>query len=320
MQHVTAIEHDVRREQRAQKPEISITQHRQPQHAILADEASLHPEIADRIGAKFLRGIGGRNFRDAEAENQPDKREAQEDQSRPPLMALKKVGEKPARDASCNHRQEGSEFEHAIAPGEQRLRQKFRKQSVFRRTKQRRLRARQEDGRHFEVDILPAQSGNGKGHDRYFEKLGPDRDRALAVTIRQKAACHREEDERQREQSADDQHEPIAVSLLHGHPKNQEHDQVLQAVFVERALKLRDHQRPEAVPPARLRIVHHCLGRRTRQSFNYSRGTTFATFTHRDALTNICRSWGSAHLCMKRFGNPVTTDRTLVTSEFAAPN
>jgi hypothetical protein len=43
-------------------------------------------------------------------------------------------------------------------------------------------------------------------------------------------------------------------------------------------------------------------------------------FTHRDALTNFCRSWDSAHLCMKRFGNPVTRDRTVVTSEFAASN
>ena len=105
-------------------------------------------------------------------------------------MRLKKVSQECARNSPSNHRQKRAEFEHPVAPREQRLGQQFRKQSILGRTEERRLRAGQKYGGHFNIQVLPAQACDGKKHNCHLQNLGSDRDGALAVPVGQKSARH----------------------------------------------------------------------------------------------------------------------------------
>src|SRR5258708_19538675 len=64
---VARIEDDVELQQRAEEEEVGISEDCQQQHAVLADEFALRPQIAQEIGTELFRGVGGRNFRDAKA-------------------------------------------------------------------------------------------------------------------------------------------------------------------------------------------------------------------------------------------------------------
>ena len=105
-------------------------------------------------------------------------------------MSRKLVRQNCARNATGDHRQKRSEFEHPVAPRKFGLRQQFWQQSVFRRSKKRGLHTRKKHRGHFQIQVLPAQSRDGQSHYCHLEKLGPDSDRTFAVTIREKSARH----------------------------------------------------------------------------------------------------------------------------------
>src|SRR5438876_3389666 len=130
---------------------------------------------------------------------------------------------------------------------------------------------------------LPTQSRDCQSHDGDLEELGPDRDTSLAETVGKKTTAHREQDERNREQSSHHQDQPITVSLVHGHSENDEDHQVLETVFVEGALKLRDNQGPESTAPRRAKLWRAVFCRSTIGGLQY--GCRISALAHR----GLCR-------------------------------
>ena len=55
-------------------PEATLVVTDNDRHAIFSDQSSLRPQIANRVGAKPLRGVRGWNLRDSKTENQSDAR------------------------------------------------------------------------------------------------------------------------------------------------------------------------------------------------------------------------------------------------------
>ena len=70
--------------------------------------------------------------------------------------------------------------------------------------------------------------------------------RAFAEAVGEKTAGHGKHDERQSEQRADDADEPVALFAGEAHAGDERDDEPLERVVAERALELRDDERPEA--------------------------------------------------------------------------
>src|SRR5436190_1626969 len=100
------------------------------------------------------------------------------------------------------------------------------------------------------------ESKNGEEHCGDFEDFCSDGDAALAKTISQKPTGHRKEEERHCEQVPD--HEDAEIFLRRGGVLSEDYknDKELQAIVVERALKLRCNQAPETAPPTRWCCEH----------------------------------------------------------------
>ena len=89
-----------------------------------------------------------------------------------------------------------------------------------------------------------------KRHHDDFKEFRSDDDAAFAVAVREVSASHRKEDERQREERADDENQIIPLILRKIHCHDDVNDEKLEGVVVEGVLKLRDDQAPEAALPA----------------------------------------------------------------------
>jgi hypothetical protein len=131
------------------------------------------------------------------------------------------------------------------------LRQQFRKQTVLRRTKKRRLRADQKHSGAFDRKAAHREPRNRDRHHTNFHQLRADHNAALAVTVREIASGHREENKRQRKQRAHHQHQKVALALRKIHCHDDVNDEEFNRVVVERVLKLRNDQRPKSALPIR---------------------------------------------------------------------
>src|SRR5579864_297797 len=162
---------------------------------------------------------------------------------------MKNICQECPRNEPRDGREKGSQFNNAVAPREFWFGQQFWQQAILRRSKKCRLRAGEKDRSHFNVQTLPRKSGSGEQHDSNLKEFCPDSDSALAETIREKAASHRKQDERDGEERTGDQDEPIAISLRQTCAKDEEDDEIFVGVVVECALELGHNQRPESVLP-----------------------------------------------------------------------
>jgi len=115
-----------------------------------------------------------------------------------------------------------------------------------------------------QILLLPSrQRKNGHAHGHNFYDLGSNSDLAFAEAVCQKAASHAEYDKRNKKQHRDQRYKPVTANMGHGRPQHHEREQIAQHVEAERALKLRNDQRPEAEPPVLierlwLRISNSC--------------------------------------------------------------
>ena len=170
------------------------------------------------------------------------------------------LGEFAGGDRTADARKECAELHDAVAPRKPLLRQQFGQQPVFRRAKEGALGADQKHSRAFHRQAAHGEADDEKCHHSDFKEFCADSHAALAVTIGEVAARHREKDERNREQRADDGHETVAPRLREVHADNQVNDEVLQPVVVEARLKLRDDEAPETAAPVAGRL-RFALGR-----------------------------------------------------------
>ena len=111
----------------------------------------------------------------------------------------------------------------------------------------------QEDGREIQHYVSSRQGEPSERHDTHFRDLHIDHHALLAVTVRQPATQHREEDERRREDGRHQGDHPIlraSPSGSGGTGHEDQDDQLLERIVAERVLELRPHQAPEATLPA----------------------------------------------------------------------
>ena len=93
------------------------------------------------------------------------------------------------------------------------------------------------------------ETSDGKKHGGDFEDFGADGDGALAETVGEIAAGHREDNEREGEERADDQNFVFFIGGGEIGADDKEDDEVFEGVVVEGALELRDDEAPEAAAP-----------------------------------------------------------------------
>src|ERR1700757_4545472 len=74
VQHVVPINHDRELQQRRKKPQIRVAHHGPAENAIGSNSLEIQKKIAERIPAKTLRRIGGRDPRERQSRGQPHKR------------------------------------------------------------------------------------------------------------------------------------------------------------------------------------------------------------------------------------------------------
>ena len=101
-----------------------------------------NPQVSEEVNAELLLWIGGRDAGNAETGDQANDRKPQEHRARIFLVAFEPVRKVRASQRAGDRGEKGAQFDDAIAPGEAVLRQNFRQQAVFRRTKERALCAR----------------------------------------------------------------------------------------------------------------------------------------------------------------------------------
>ncbi len=106
--------------------------------------------------------------------------------------------------------------------------------------------------------ISGGERGDGKKSHANLKKFCADRDRAFAVAVGKISACQRKQNKRNRKERAHQQDEAVAHLGSEIAFDDQVDDEELQAVIVERALKLRDDQAPESEPPVRRRSGWRC--------------------------------------------------------------
>ncbi len=169
------------------------------------------------------------------------------------MPASKRIGQESREHHCGDGRNKCAEFNDAVSPGEFVFREQFRQESVLGRAEQRPLRADQKNGGGLHRQIPGGERGNGKKPHANLKKFCADGDAALAVAVGKISAGQRKQNERNGKQRADQQNETIAHIRREIAFDDQVDDQKLQAVIVERALKLRDDQAPEAEPPVRRR-------------------------------------------------------------------
>ena len=76
-------------------------------------------------------GIGGRNFADAEACEQAEHGESEKDDAGPNLAPIKGLGEKTSGESGADGREQGAEFDDAVAPAQFGYGQQLGEQAVF---------------------------------------------------------------------------------------------------------------------------------------------------------------------------------------------
>src|ERR1039458_1963650 len=152
---------------------------------------------------------------------------------------------------SCD---ECTKLDDAVAPGEALLRQKLRQQSIFRRAEERAFCADQKYARAFHGQVVPRERRDKKCHDAELEKLCADGDAAFAVAVREVAAGHREEDERNREERSDNGDQAVSLHLREIHCDDDVGDEELQPVVVKPGLELGDDEAPETAAPGEGRL------------------------------------------------------------------
>jgi hypothetical protein len=206
-QNVVAVDDDRELEQRGEKPEIGVAEDGPAEDAVGADGSQLRGQVAEWIPAELFRGVGGGNVGDSETGGEAEQRTAEQNDSGHRFVIAIVFGEKAGGHYGADAADERAEFDDSVAPGETSLRQNFGEEAVFRGAEQRRLCANQEDSGAFERQVSQPQAQDGDAHDENLHQLGADDDVAFAVAVGEVPSSEREEDERKREESADDEDE-----------------------------------------------------------------------------------------------------------------
>ena len=225
MEGVRRVNHNDELHQRRDREEIGIAHHRHQQGPVAADHLDLFPQIHKEKRFKFLGRIGGGNVRNAPAGHQAHHRQPDQNDAGPAQLLAEQFAQPAARHRAADDGDEGGEFQHPVAPGELAVRQDFREQAVFGRAEYRAVHPHQEYAGQRHIQMPARQPIQGQQHYKNFKNLHSRGHRALAKTVGQIPARHREQDERQRKQRANDTHQLFALRLGQTHLHDQRDDQ-----------------------------------------------------------------------------------------------
>src|SRR5439155_18844484 len=151
MKNFAAVENNDELQQRAKKPEVGVADDRKFQSAVRTHQAPLRSEIGKNVEAEFLGWITHWHARDQQAGEQPKQRETGKNRAGDGFASTESLRKIRAEDRARDNGDEGREFENAVAPGKFFGRKEFGQQTVFRRPKNRSLRAGQKNYREGEI-------------------------------------------------------------------------------------------------------------------------------------------------------------------------
>src|SRR5215470_8912105 len=234
MQYLASVHQHGLQKKRAEKPEVGIADHRQPQRTVGKHEAYLLPEFSHKVEAKLsLRRRRG-NFGDAQAAQQPDSGQSEQNHSGVRFALSKNMVQPTRRHRAGDDRQKCSQLDYAVAPGQPFFRQQLRKQSILRRSEDRRLNRNNEQDQKGQRKMLEQQrrmlpkingalqilllmrreSEDGHHHHHDLDQLGSDRDPALAEAVGKISAGHAENDQSHEEQAGNQRDQGVALVLV----------------------------------------------------------------------------------------------------------
>ena len=122
----------VEKSKRAQEPEIGVSEHSEKERLVAAHQADLLPKIAEEVDPISLLRRGGRHAIDAQACEEADDGESQQKVARIDLASVEMLGQRSAGHRTNNNREEGSQFDDAVTPGQALCGQQLRQQTVLR--------------------------------------------------------------------------------------------------------------------------------------------------------------------------------------------
>ena len=131
MQNFASVKDNYKLQQRSKKPEVGVTGDRQVQNPVRPDNLDLLLEVTENIELEFPGRVGRGNAGYPEARREAKQRACAKDQSADCLSPMKALSQQWADHRTRNNGQKRCQFKDPVAPGQQFVRQKFRKQSIF---------------------------------------------------------------------------------------------------------------------------------------------------------------------------------------------
>src|SRR5580658_1749290 len=312
VQNFAAVKDNHELQQGAEKPEVGIADDGQMKRPVGPNDLDLLEQVAKNVEAEFSGRIGGGNARDREAGRETYECAAGKNKARQHLASVESLRKQRPDHRAGNNRDERRQFKNPVAPGQQFVRKHFGKQTVFCGTEKGRLRARQKNHGECHARAAVGKRVEREKHRENFEDLRGHGYGSFAEAVRQIAARHGKQQEGHGEQVSDVKNQQVFLRIGGIGSEDKKNDEKLQAVVVERALKLRGDQAPKAEPPLSARlfsqrnsVVGHA-GAPTHSSGGYSNRTILAAI--------LARAWATARACAESetFDGPGLARRRIV--------
>ena len=227
----------------AKEPEPRHRENRQQQRRTRRHVPDDGDRVAQKAGPRRIER-GGRRRRDL-ARRKPAEESAEDAATADDERTVAEEDHAAAENRPQEDRQERSCLDEGIAGDQFIVAQVLRKQGVFDRAKDSRVRAEAEEGREEQRDAAQPEAHRAKGHDGDFGELHEAGDERLVDAIGERARGTREEKERRDEDRAG-QHDERGGAKSRFCRQAERHDDAhgaLQQVVVEGAEELRHKER-----------------------------------------------------------------------------
>ena len=246
VQHVLPVRRKKREQRRAKEPEPGHSEGCAPHGRIGSSVAAHANRLSHRVPIESKSGIARRRIGYSTTH---EKSHAGDDQheSRGHRRGKTRLHEESTAHAAEKNRKKRRRPDKSVSGDERVLAQRLRKDGVFHRAEERRLRSHEEQSTREEPRVVREKSHRRNSHDRNFPELDPTNEPRLFELVRELAGRRREQEERENEEPVEHRRPQRSVSGLGEDPEsNKEDKRRLEQVVVQRAEKLGPKQWAEA--------------------------------------------------------------------------
>ena len=194
---VVTVEEEHQWNESRQRPEVRHANSRQPQAAVGEDRPKARGELGERIEFYTSFGRGRRHAADHQTAEIPDHRQDSEHQSRRLQATCEVLRCETGAHGSTDARQKRGELEHTVGSRQISGRHELRHDAVLGRAEERALGSEQEQAADEQSETLEVKARHDGHEDQNLGEFDPDRDAALAESVRDATGMRREEQKRE---------------------------------------------------------------------------------------------------------------------------